>query len=262
MSDVFSLDQIDGQSGLDALVAQVKSAGERALRHFEAGVVPETKPDRSPVTVADKEVEAELRDYLERTFADAGFYGEESGKQDGSSPLRFVVDPIDGTRAFLRSMPTWSVLVGAEWHGEPVLGIAYMPALDELFVAAQGHGTTHNGAPIRVSGITKLADAMVCHGALQQFAEEDCEQVVAALGREVGACRGFADFDGYRQVLLGRADGMVDPGVKPYDICAPAVLIREAGGRLTSLQGANTIYDNGAIASNGHVHEALVALAR
>ena len=151
------------------------------------------------------------------------------------------------------------IVTGGEAGGVPVAGIAYMPAAGDLFAAVQGHGTTHNGVPVHVSKLSPLADATVTHGCLQQFTDSGVGEALVRLAGACDSARGYPDFDGYRQVLLGRSDAMVDPGVQPYDICAPAVLIREAGGRFTSLQGEETIYGGSAIASNGVIHDELVA---
>ena len=259
MSIEFDIDRIGGLRAMRALEELVVRTGDAAMQHFLKGVIPEKKADRSPVTAADREAEQAIRQYVLSEYPQAEFFGEETGRHGDNPELRFIVDPIDGTRAFVRGLPTWSVLLGIEVNGVPVAGIAYMPAAGALFAAAQGHGATHNGTPIQVSKLSPLADSTVTHGCLQQFTDSG---VGDALVRLAGACdsaRGFPDFDGYRQVLLGRADAMVDPGVQPYDICAPAVLIREAGGRFTSLQGEETIYGGSAIASNGVIHDELVA---
>jgi len=242
-----------------ALEEVVVRAGDTALKHFQQGVVPEKKPDRSPVTAADREAERSIREHVFTQFPQAEFFGEETGRKGDNPELRFIVDPIDGTRAFVRGLPTWSVLLGIESNGVPVVGIAYMPTAGDLFSAVQGQGATHNGAPIRVSTISPLADATITHGCLQQFTEMGVGDALIRLADACDSARGFPDFDGYRQVLLGRSDAMVDPGVQPYDVCAPAVLIREAGGRFTSLQGEETIYGGSAIASNGVIHDDLVA---
>ena len=259
MGNGFDIDRIGGLRALRALEEVVVRAGDAATKHFQRGVVPEKKPDRSPVTVADREAEETIRAHVLADHPDAEFFGEESGRHGANPELRFIVDPIDGTRAFIRGMPTWSVLLGIEANGVPVVGIAYMPAAGDLFTAVQGEGATHNGAPVRVSKVSPLAEATVTHGCLQQFTETGVASALVRLADACDSARGFPDFDGYRQVLLGRSDAMVDPGVKPYDVCAPAVLIREAGGRFTSLQGEETIYAGSAIASNGLIHDELVA---
>jgi histidinol-phosphatase len=149
--------------------------------------------------------------------------------------------------------------MGVEADGVPVVGIAYMPAAGDFFVAVKGGGATHNGRTVRVSKVAPLADTTVTHGGLQQFTMAGIGEALLRLSDACDIARGCPDFDGYRQILLGRSDAMVDPGVQPYDICAPAVLIREAGGRFTSFRGEETIYGGGAIASNGLIHDELVA---
>jgi histidinol-phosphatase len=255
------LDDLGGRAGFDALVDAVLAGGELALKLFREGAAERvtTKPDRSPVTEADRAVEAQLRAFVAKRYPEASFFGEEDGVS-GTGPLRFVVDPIDGTRAFLRGLPTWSVLVGVELAGEVVAGIAFMPAAGDLFTAVRGHGAYANGRPIRLSRVARAEDALVCHGGLAQFTDVGCEAALPRLARETYTQRGLADFAGYRALLLGQADAVVDPGVRPYDIAAAAALVREAGGRLTSLDGQETIYGPGCLASNGLVHDAMISL--
>jgi histidinol phosphatase-like enzyme (inositol monophosphatase family) len=259
MTNGFDINRIGGPEALRALEDVARRAGDAALKHFQQGVVPEKKPDRSPVTVADRQAEDIIRDHVLAAHPNDGFFGEETGKREGSTGVRFIVDPIDGTRAFVRGWPTWSVLLGVEADRVPVIGIAYMPAAADFFVAVQGGGATHNGKPVRVSKVAPLEAATVTHGGLQQFTMSGVGDALIRLSNACDIARGCPDFDGYRQILLGRSDAMVDPGVQPYDICAPAVLIREAGGRLTSFRGEETIYGGGAIASNGMIHDELVA---
>jgi histidinol phosphatase-like enzyme (inositol monophosphatase family) len=259
MQDEFDIGRIGGAAGLRALEEIVHRAGDAALKHFQQGVVPEKKPDRSPVTVADREAEEIIRGHVLHAHPNAGFLGEETGTHGGRAEIRFIVDPIDGTRAFVRGWPTWSVLLGVEADGEPVVGIAYMPAAGDFFVAVQGQGATHNGSPVRVSEVCPLAEATVTHGGLQQFTMTGMGNALVRLANACDIARGCPDFDGYRQMLLGRSDAMVDPGVQPYDVCAAAVLIREAGGKFSSLRGEDTIYGGGAIATNGLIHDELVS---
>lgn len=259
----WDLDRIGGWRALQALSDAVLAAGEAALQWFRAHPdgAASTKVDRSPVTEADRQVEARLREFCLRRFPDVAVVGEEDGESGTpGATRRFIIDPIDGTRAFVRGLPTWSVLVGLEDAGVPVLGIAYLPAAGELYVAVQGLGATGNGRPLRVSSIDKLEASLICHGSLQQFNDTGWNAALPALAQRSYTQRGFADFDGYRQVLWGRAEAMIDPGVKPWDICAAAVLVREAGGTLSSMSGSATIYEGSCVASNGLVHDELVAL--
>jgi histidinol-phosphatase len=254
---------LGGRAAFDDLVDAVLKAGELALKLYRegAGERMQKKPDRSPVTEADRAVESQLAELVRVRFPGAHFFGEEHGGDRERVPgLRFVVDPIDGTRAFLRGMPTWSILVGIEHAGEPIAGVAYMPAAGDLFTAVRGEGAYANGRPIRLSGVAKLEDALVCHGGLAQFTDDKREGALEKLARATYTQRGFADFANYRALLLGQADAVVDPAIQPYDVAAAAAIVREAGGRLTSLTGEDTIYGPGAIASNGKLHAELVAL--
>ncbi len=223
----FDLDRIGGRRALAALIDEVLASGEEAMRLFGNGAANRTrrKPDRSPVTEADEAVEKRLLAYLRDRYPEAGFLGEETGSSGpAEAGLRWVVDPIDGTRAFIRGIPTWSILLGLEADGEPVLGLAYMPAADDLFVAVSGEGAWGNGRPLHVSQVDSLADCAVSHGALSQFTDLQLGDLLPRLGEETYTQRGFADFDGYRQLLWGRVDAMIDPGVAPWDVCAAAVL--------------------------------------
>jgi histidinol-phosphatase len=256
------LDKIGGRAAFSALIEAVIAGGELALKLYRdgAGARAQMKPDRSPVTEADRAVEVHLREFVARRFASARFFGEETGGDARGDGLRFVVDPIDGTRAFTRGLPTWSVLVGLELDGEPVAGVAYMPAAGDLFTAVRGDGAFDNGRPVQLSNIRALGDAAIAHGGLGQFSDGGCEEQLVKLARSTYTQRGLGDFAGYRALLRGQVDAVVDPAIQPYDIAAAAVLVREAGGRLTARDGTDTIYGGYAIASNGHVHDALIAL--
>lgn len=259
----FDLDRIGGPKALARLVDEVLAAGELGLDLYRkgAGERAERKPDRSPVTEADRRIEAHLRGYLERTYPDAGFLGEESGAKEGAAG-RWILDPIDGTRAFLRGIPTWSILLALEVEGVPSVGIAYMPATEELFVAVLGQGATRDGRPCRLSAVASLEDACVCHGGLVQFTDAGLEHLLPRLARETFTQRGFGDFASYRELLQGRVDAVVEPGVQPYDVAPVAVLVREAGGRLTDFEGRDTIHARDFVVSNGPLHDAMLELCR
>jgi histidinol-phosphatase len=264
----FDLDRIGGRAALAELIDEVLVAGDEARRMYEAGLVRwtdrarvEIKPDRTPVTEADRAVEERISGYLRRRYPDAAFLGEETGESGpAAAGLRWVLDPIDGTRAFVRGIGTWSVLLGLIADGEPVLGVAYMPAEADLFWAVRGEGAWGNGRPLAVSRIARLEDATVSHGTLVQFTEAGMVPALGRLGERTASQRGFGDFDGYRRLLRGQVDAMVDPGVKAWDICAAAVLVAEAGGMLTSLEGEATIFGGSALASNGLFHGDLLSL--
>ncbi len=248
---------------LAGLVNEVIAAGADAERLFLEGVHhrAQLKADMSPVTEADVRVELRLRKYCETKFPGAEFLGEEhEALTHSDARVRFVVDPIDGTRAFMRGLPTWSILVGVELDGEPHAAVAYFPATGDLYTGERGHGAFGNGRPLAVSSTAKLRDSLICHGSLAQFLEAERLGDLKRLAESTHTQRGFSDFDGFRQVLHGRADAMIDPGVKAWDLCAAAVLVREAGGRFTDFNGAPTVYGGTGLATNALVHEELLQL--
>lgn len=254
------LDRIGGARGYARLVDEVSACGELALQIQRRGLTTERKGDESPVTEADRRVEERLRAFLTATYPGSGFLGEESGAAKSADGLRWIVDPIDGTRAFVRGIPTWSVLLGLEVDGEIALGIALLPAAGDLFEGWIGGGARLNGRPCRLSGVEALSDAMAGHGAVQQFVGH--EGALQRIATQTYSQRGFVDFANYRELLQGRMDVVFDPGVKAYDVAPAAVFVREAGGTFTDLNGEVTIHGEGFLASNGRVHDEAVALWR
>lgn len=263
----FDLDRLGGRRFLDALLGEVLAAGEEARRLFSAGAAARArrKPDRSPVTEADVAVERRLHDFLERACPDAAFLGEESAPGEWSAThagLRFIVDPIDGTRAFMRGLDSWGILIGLEDDGDPVLGIVNLPAREQLFVGVRGAGAYKNGAPIRVSQVDVLADAAIAHGQLAQFAEQGVLPLLPRLATDTYTQRGISDAYAHTLVLDGTLDAMIDPGVKPWDLCAVVPILEEAGGRFSDFFGARTVHGGCGLASNGLVHGELLELVR
>lgn len=258
----FDLDRIGGRNALDGIIDEVLAAGDEALRiQRRAAANAVRKADRSPVTEADEAVEKRVRAYLEKTVPDAAFLGEETGTGgDDNAALRWVLDPIDGTRAFLRFWDSWTVLLGLEADGEPALGIAYFPARGDLFVGISGGGAYDNGRPCRLSKVDSLDEALIGHGGLGQFDDDACLPLLSSLAKDTFTQRNAGDFANYAELLRGRADAVVDPAIKAFDVCPAAVLVREAGGRFTDLRGNETIHGGSALASNGRIHDAMLAL--
>jgi histidinol phosphatase-like enzyme (inositol monophosphatase family) len=264
----FDLDRIGGQDALDRVIEEVRAAGQHARALFDAGRAHvETKPDRSPVTVADREVEARLRSYVLAAFPDIAFRGEESGAGGSrDAALSWLLDPIDGTRAFIRGLPTWSVLLALIEDGEPQIAVGYFPADDDLYVAVRGNGAQRDGRTLKVSAVGSLADATITHGALAQHPGERGLRTLMALRDRTHTQRGHLDFDQHRQVLLGRIDVAIDPMLQPWDAAVPMLLIREAGGVATTLRGqgslSDVVSDGGLVTSNGLVHAEMLELLR
>jgi histidinol-phosphatase len=247
---------------LDAALDAARAAGAIALSYFRADVRVMQKPDQTPVTQADHEAETAIVDRLRALFPDVGFLGEEFGAQ-GSQARRWIIDPIDGTKNFVRGIPYWATLLALEEDGEITLGVVHSPATGELFWARRGQGARADGVPLHVSTIDRLDAAMVVHSSLNLLRPLDGGRVwdgVVRLIDRTDRQRGFGDYYGYTFVLRGRAEIMLEADVKAWDIAPIKVLVEEAGGRLTDFAGRPTIYSGTALASNGRLHDETLAL--
>ena len=238
----------------------VEAASAAALRHFRSGVRVELKPDRTPVTAADRESESAILAVVREAFPDHAFLGEETGTHAGSAATRWIVDPLDGTRGFTRGECFWGPLVGLEHEGEVVAGAMALPALGETYFAARGRGCwlTVAGAPplrLQVSGISRWEDATLSLGEPLVLLAPPLEGAVALLATTAARVRCYGDLAGLAMVLAGRAEAWIEAGVQIWDLAPMKVLVEEAGGRFTDLAGRPTIASGDAIASNVLVHE-------
>ncbi|HTC86017.1 MAG TPA: inositol monophosphatase family protein [Candidatus Acidoferrum sp.] len=237
-----------------------------ALRHFRREMEIVTKPDRSFVTEADRSIERLVRERIHARWPNHGFVGEEYGEDAGASTTRWYIDPIDGTHNFIRGVPLFGTLLALEIDGELQVGVLSAPALRERWYASRGAGAWAVGAagmegprPIRVSRVTGLADAQVLYGSGAEIETSGRAPGFRGLLGEVWRERGFGDFWGYALLAEGAAEAMVEIGVHTWDLAAPLVLIEEAGGRLTDLHGLRRIDGHEMVATNGLVHEAVLA---
>ena len=244
---------------LEVAIAAARAAGEVALRHFRTALDVEFKDDRSPVTRADRECEQRIIDVIRSAFPDHGFVGEELGEQPGVT-ARWIIDPIDGTKNFIRGIPYFATLIGLEEDGAITTGVVYAPAVDDLLYAQRGYGAFDRRGALRVSTIPRLRESMVVFGGLGIFRRagrwQGFERLVDASGRQ----RGFGDYFGHTFVARGQAEAMVELDLKPWDMAPIKILIEEAGGRFTDVAGVPTIYGGSAVASNGLVHDEILAL--
>jgi histidinol-phosphatase len=235
-------------------------AGRFALRHFDAGVTIEWKQDRSPVTLADRGAEQLLRSTLLGRFPQDGFLGEESGATPGSSGYRWIIDPIDGTRSFVRGVPLWATLVGLEFKGELIAGVAHLPALRQTYRALRGDGAFRDDRPVRVSRVSGLSEAHVFYSSLSWFAKAGREAQFLKLLKATERQRGYGDFYGFVLVAQGSGDLMVEHGVHAWDLGALIPIVEEAGGKMTAWDGRVDIEKPDVLASNGLLHEAALRI--
>ena len=230
-------------------------------RYRARDLVVHTKPDRTPVTEADHAVEESLRATLARVRPDDAFLGEEFGVTGGSA-RRWIVDPIDGTKSFLRGSPPWATLLALEVDGELVLGVASAPALQRRWWATRGGGAFANGEPIHVSAVADLEDALLCHADVLSYEVFGCGPEFHALSERVWDRRGFGDFWGHMLVAEGVADVMVEPVLNVWDVAAVMPIVQEAGGTVTDRRGAARADGGNAITTNGLLHDAVLDIMR
>ncbi len=246
---------------LAAAVEAARAAGEIAMKYYRGGFDVTIKPDQTPVTQADREAEQAITRMLGRAFPDWGFLGEEFGER-GSREIRWIIDPIDGTKNFIRRIPIWAVLIALEERGEITTGVVLNPVTGELFTARRGEGAYKNGERLRVSECEAMKDATVLHSGLRLVREAGHWDGFVRLFDAGSRTRGFGDYYGYGLVAEGKAEIYVEVDLKPWDVAPVKILVEEAGGRLTDFSGRPTIYGGTVLATNGRLHaEALRLLA-
>ena len=236
---------------LEFCVQTAYEAGRHTLGYFGTEASrPEFKADATPVTAADREAEKLIRDRIGARYPAHAVVGEEYGTDDGADPdYRWIVDPIDGTKAFVRGVPLYGVLIGLEIGGVCEVGAAYFPALDEMVCAASGEGCYRNGRRAHVSSTTTLANGIAAFTDAASFAEHGRAEAWRRLLSTAGTSRGWSDAYGHALVATGRVDLMLDPIMNPWD-CGPfPPILREAGGYFGDWSGNETIYANEAMST-------------
>jgi histidinol-phosphatase len=231
-------------------------------RHRAADLEVEIKADLSPVTEVDRAVEQALRERLaERRPGDA-VIGEEFGGLDGAtgSTRRWIIDPIDGTKSYLRGMPTWSTLIALMVEGVSTVGVVSMPALSRRWWAERGRGAFADGSPMRVSAVSSLAEAQMAWSGFEEWDTIGRLDAVIELGRSCWRTRGVGDAWQYMLVAEGVAELAMDPEVAIWDLAALQVIIEEAGGRFSDFAGEGRIDGGDSLATNGLVHDAALAI--
>ena len=247
------------QDLLDVAIDAAYLGGRKTLGYFNLPLEPEIKADGTPVTRADKESEKAILSHIRKHFPDHDVLAEESGPQQAGTSkhrVRWIIDPLDGTKTFVRGVPMYGVLVAAEVDGRPAVGVCYLPALDEMLSAGSGLGCRWNGRTARVSSIDKLDEAAILLTDPAMTAARG-----PAFGKLASQCkfeRAWGDCYGYVLVATGRAESMVDAKVNPWDIAALVPIINEAGGKLTTWKGEETIWGKDAFCSNGSLWPTVV----
>jgi histidinol-phosphatase len=244
------------QAALDA----AEQAGTIARAMFEHNVEVRIKADKSPVTEADVRCEIAIREILEERFPTYGFFGEETGSRDTQAESLWLVDPIDGTKAFVREYPMFSTQIALMRRGEIVLGVSSAPVYGELCYAERGRGTFLKGKPAHVSHVATLESAALSAGNLRSLATGSGWARYGALVAQVNRIRGYGDFLHYHLLASGKIDAVIESDVNILDIAACVAIVNEAGGRFTDLNGAPiTLESTSVLATNGRLHGAVLA---
>ena len=253
---------------LDFAIRAATEAGLLTLRYYRSSdLTIETKPDETPVTRADKESEESLRNHLAEEFPNDAIVGEEFGTQSGSTDYTWYLDPIDGTKSFIRGIPLYGTMMGLEHGDEAVAGVIVFPALKEIVYAAKDQGAWWSDQlePIapkqaRVSNISRLADAYFTTTSSSSFWEIGKGAAYRRLTESATASRGLPDCYGHYLVATGRCEIMIDAVMNVYDNAPLQSIIQEAGGTFTDLKGNPTIHGGNAVSTNGRLHNQVLEI--
>jgi len=218
----------------------------------------ETKPDLTPVSDADRAVEDALRIAIEAARPGDAVLGEELGGGEATGDVLWVIDPIDGTRNYVRGIPIWATLIALEREGELAASVASAPALGRRWWASRGGGAFADGSAIRVSGVRRIEDATFCYTSARSFAKAGLGERFLELAARCWVERGFGDFWMHMLVAEGAADVAVDASLQRWDVAAVQLIVEEAGGRFSALDGSPHEPDAPALSTNGALHEAIV----
>lgn len=237
-------------------IVAVRAAEAVILRYWEQGVEARVKADKTPVTAADEEAEQAIVALLGEAFPEHGFYGEEGGYINPDAEWLWLIDPLDGTKSFVRGQPFFSTQLALMHRGALVAGISNAPVAGELAWAARGEGAWLNGQRVAVSGTDSLAAAVLSTGNLSTLARGDGWAALGRLVPRLDRVRGYGDYCHYHLLARGALDVVLESDLNILDIAALSVIVEEAGGHMTDMHGgALTLETTSALATNGKLHE-------
>ena len=221
-------------------------AAELALR-YQPDIVAETKPDKSPVTQADRECERMIAHMLSDAFPDDGIMGEEGARADSRSGRRWIIDPIDGTRDYVRGNPLWANLIALEADGDVAVGVVNLPVLGKLYTGSRGGGAHCNGSGIRASAKTSVEESVLCVNGYDKMGALPFRDHLLDWMARFWAVRGLGGAADAMMVASGLAEVWIEPVASPWDFAPHKVILEEAGARYLNMDGGSTIYAGNAI---------------
>ena len=247
---------------LDFAIDIAHTAGQITLGYFQREIDIDFKTDDSPVTIADKKAEEFIRSKIEDKFPQHGILGEEFGESNKNAGFKWIIDPIDGTKSFMRGVPLYSVLIALEIEGKIELGVSYFPALNEMLYASRNAGAYFNGRRVYVSQVNDLKKAVFAFTDVANFDNFNRSKEWQKLKKASYYRAGWGDAYGHALVATGRVEAMFDPIMNPWD-CGPfAIILPEAGGYFGNWRGQKTIYANEAMSVNGNLLEPILELLK
>lgn len=245
------------QTALDA----VHAAQDIILQYYHGDFAVELKPDQSPVTIADVQTEQTIKNIILDRFPNHGFFGEETGKVNAGAEFNWLIDPIDGTKSFVRGYPMFSTQIALMQGDELILGVSNAPGFNELAYAEKGKGAFLNNKPINVSGYTALNQAALSLGNIASLAASAQWANLGQIITQVQRIRGYGDFLHYHLLASGKIDAIIESDVNILDIAALSVIVREAGGIFTDLSGGALNLETKTVlaAASAEIHADLLA---
>jgi histidinol-phosphatase len=249
--------ELDLDRALKHAIDAVQDAGRAALPYFRTDLVIETKPDRSPVTMADRDSEAAIIAAIRAHYPDHGILGEETGKHEMPSRYRWIIDPIDGTRGFTRGGSFWGPLLALMDGDRVIAGAMMLPALGDVYWAAKGRGAYKNGKRLQVSKLADWSESTLSVGELRGLLAKH-DRPLVELMRSAASVRCYGDLAGAAMVLEGRAEAWIEGGVQIWDLAPISILVEEAGGKFTDFSGNPSPATGNAIVTNGLFHDFLL----
>jgi len=244
---------------INVAIEATKAAGELAYRYFKTQLKVSYKPDDSPVTRADIEAEKLIRKIVAKKFPDHGIIGEELPPVNPKARFQWVIDPIDGTRDFIRQIPYWAVFVAVLKDKNPLMGVIYFPVANDLLIGQKSKGAYINDKKVRVSKIKNLKEAYVCFGTIKRFIQFNRMDQLTKICAVARAGRSYGNLN-LKFFLEGKADIMLEPYGAIHDFAAPAILVTEAGGKFTDFSGKFSLTSGNAVATNGLLHNQVIRL--